>query len=160
MAQRTIRHAGFVYMKKHSAVGTDGKKTESWHPIMARRNETVDIQQESDLELGDREGAFYTNDHYPKGHTYEGVPKGLNLGLAEGPFTDSDVPEGDDTPDILQETDEELAAYAGRATVRQIQAAVGDDPEKAAKMIEAEIAATGDDPRPTLIKALDKIVGE
>lgn len=160
MAERTIRHAGFVYHKPNVSIGPDGKKVTTWHPVMAYRNETVDIEQESDLAAGDAAGAFYTKDYYPKGHDYEGVPRGLNLGLADGQFTDSDVPDGDDTPDILSESDEEIAAWVGRSSVAKVVEAAGEDPEKAAKLIEAEETASGGDPRKTLISALDKIVGE
>lgn len=153
MAQMKIRHAGFVYHKSQSSVGTDGKKVKTWHPVMAHRGQTVEIEQESDLEKGHAEGAFWTNDYDPE----TGVPKGF-IGPDSTTFSDAQVELSEDIPDIDEATDVELAEWVQGATVAQI-VEQATDPDKAARLLEAEETASGADARKTLVEALEKIVG-
>lgn len=152
-----IRHAGWVYNKKHSSIDTNGKKVTTWHPVMAQRGEVlkVDDIHEADFEKGHEDGAFWTNDYDPE----TGVPKGFD-GPSSTQFTDAEVELGDDTPNMEEATDVDLVDWVQNVTVKAIVALAGDNPDYAARLLDAEIAASGDDPRPTLVRALDKIVGE
>lgn len=152
-----IRHAGFVYNKKHKTIGTDGKSTTTWHPVMAQRGDVLNVDDihEADIEKGNEVGAFWTNDYDPE----TGVPKGFE-GPSSTKFTDADVELGDDTPNMDEATDVDLADWVQNVTVKSVVALAADNPDYAARLLEAEIAASGDDPRPTLVKALDKIIGE
>lgn len=153
MAEVKIRHAGFVYHKSQASIGPDGKKVTTWHPVMAQRGEVVDIEQESDLENGHNIGAFWTNDFDPE----TGVPKGF-VGPDSTTFSDAQVELSDDVPDVDEATDLELAEWVQKSTVAQVEA-LATDPDKAARLLEAEEAASGRDPRKTLVEALEKIVG-
>lgn len=156
MATVKIRHAGFVYNKRHVSIGTDGKKVETWHPVMAQRNDVLDTKDihEADLDHGEEIGAFWTSDYDPE----TGVPLGFNI--QTGTFTDAAVEMSDDVPDVDEATEVELAEWVQGATVKSVVELAGDNPDHAARLLEAEEAASGRDPRATLVKALEKIVGE
>lgn len=151
-----IRHAGFVYNKKHSTVGTDGKKVTTFHPVMAQRNDVLNVgdMHETDVEKGHEIGAFFDDDKF---HPETGVPHGFDI--QSGTFSDHQVEMTDDVPDVDEATEAELVEWVKGTTVKAVLELAGDNAEHAALLLQAEQDASGRDPRPTLIAALDKIIG-
>jgi len=72
------------------------------------------------------------------------------------------MPEGDpiDEVDALvaSTTEAQLTEYVRDATIKDIVAAVGDNAELAQRVLTAEADATHNEPRPTLVKALEKVI--
>lgn len=60
--------------------------------------------------------------------------------------------------DLYEEPDTEDSGAGKAATIKEILAEVGDDPDKATAAMQAELGR-GADARSTLIEALDKIAG-
>lgn len=75
--------------------------------------------------------------------------------LAEGFLEVVDLYE---EPDTEEEPDAEDSGAGKAATIKEILAEVGDDPDKATAAMQAELGR-GADARSTLIEALDKIAG-
>lgn len=74
-------------------------------------------------------------------------------------YEEPDTEEGDDEePDTEEEPDAEDSGAGKAATIKEILAEVGDDPDKATAAMQAELGR-GADARSTLIVALDKIAG-
>lgn len=77
-------------------------------------------------------------------------------------FTDEDRAEADATEDetYLQDMDdEELAEWVSSSTIPQVVNAANDDPDLAQRLLDAENAATGNDPRNGLVEGLAKVLG-
>jgi hypothetical protein len=100
----------------------------------------------------------------------EPLPNDIAAGEADylreqGALVDSSAlvtPEGDpiDAVDALvaSTTEAQLTEYVRDTTIKDIVAAVGGDVELAKRVLIAEADATGGEPRPTLVKALEKVV--
>lgn len=152
-----IRHAGFVYNKKHVGVGgPDGKKVTTWHPVMAMRDEEVNVDDmhEADHEKGHEIGAFYDDDVYDP---ETGVHKAFDI--QSGRFVDKQVEFTEDFPDLDNDPQAEIVAWVKRSSVAAVIELAQNDPDRAAILLEAENDASGKDPRVTLVRDLDKIIG-
>lgn len=81
----------------------------------------------------------------PADHPVTGVP-----GVPAG---------GLDLGNLAAMTDDELSVGVHKVGVAKLVAAVGDDKALAARLLAAEMTATKDDPRASLVEALEKITG-
>jgi hypothetical protein len=85
-----------------------------------------------------------------------------SLGALAAPA--SPAPEGEDVDEVdvlaASLTEAEMTDYVGHHTIKEIVTAVGENAELAQKVLTAEADATGGEPRPTLVKALEKVIGE
>lgn len=127
MAERTIKVLRHSYREKSSS----GKMVTR----VAKRGETIDVEGD-ELERGERLGAFVTDE-------------------------DVEAVEAADTkPDNLDEMgSDELSEVVGNFTVKELveQAHESDDPEFVQRLIAAENANTGNDPRKSLIAGLEEV---
>jgi hypothetical protein len=55
-------------------------------------------------------------------------------------------------------TEAQITDYVRDTTIKEIVSAVGDDAELAQRVLTAEADATGGESRPSLVKALDKVI--
>ncbi len=99
---------------------------------LAQRGETVDFTQE-EADRGERLGAFATGSE-------------TSTVVAEAPVLG------------LESTDAELVTFAKAATVTQVLEAADGDPALAQRLLDAEKAATGNEPRKTVVKGLDAVI--
>lgn len=143
-----VRHAGFTYLKSYDQIlPSTGQLVESWSPVIAMRDEEIDLEFEGDYNRGMREGAFYTDDHDME----TGVPKGFNptTGVVE-----EDWPEAEeDEISVDDATDEELMEFTQKNTIPDILE-LADTQERAQRLLVAENGRTGSDPRKSLVAEL------
>jgi hypothetical protein len=121
-----------------TAVGFRYEDTDGYIKL-AQRGETINLSDE-EAARGDRLGAF----------AVESLPE------AKRPVdaTDDVVVIGPDS------TDEELEAFVKDAKVGDVVDAAGQDGAFAQRLLEAENAATGNDPRKGVADGLAAVVGE
>ena len=119
-----------------TAVGFRYEDTDGYVKL-AQRGETIDFSQE-EAERGDRLGAF----------AVESLPAAKRPTEAVG--------ETGIKPDS---TDEELEAFVKDAKVPEVVEAAGEDVAFAQRLLEAENAATGNDPRKGVAEGLAGVVG-
>lgn len=146
-----IRHAGFTYNKIHQVLQPDGTTAKVWNRVMALRDEEVTLVVKQDYELGLAEGAFWTDDFHPK----TGVPNDLVVDDEDTVFPTAD----DDDVSVDDASLEELTAFVKDNTVEDVLE-LADSKDRAAKLLEAENAATGNDPRKTLAAELERRIEE
>lgn len=95
-----------------------------------------------------------------RGQTLDLSEKDAERGDADGAFV-VDEPEGaEETVGItVDSTDEQLVAFAKVAKVADVVAAAAGDAGFAARLLEAENAATGNDARVGVVKGLAAVAG-
>lgn len=131
METRTVRVKAFPYFETEPHPLIEGKQREIRK--FARRGDTIDLA-DSEAARGDALGAF----------------------VEESELEDSDG----ELLEFSAATPEEIAEWlkSARPTIAAVLTAVENDPEVAVKVIEAEGIATGEDPRPTLIARLNRLI--
>lgn len=139
MPKRTVKDKAFRYFEEGDHPVEPGKKV--LRQRLARRGDTLDFREE-DAARGDHLGAFYTD--------------------AELNAMNSDsAGEPDMTPATMSgKSVEELTAWLEeeRPNAPKTVAAAGDDPELAARLLEAEESVTGREARSSVVSKLQEII--
>lgn len=138
----TVAVAGLPYRAKlvdsdgNEVKGADGKPRT--YMRFAQRGDTVELIDEADVARGEKNGYF--------------LKDGEQLFEPQQPVVSID--------DIGLLTDEQLHELFQNdpPTAREVLEAVGDDPGLARRALQAEQQA-GHEPRKTLVKGLEKVVG-
>lgn len=101
----------------------------------ARRGDEVDLSA-GDVKRGEKIGAF-------------GTPPDADASVAAA------------SADFAARSDEDLEQWIRdeQPTVQEVVDATGGDPDLAERLLDAETAATGGEPRSTLVEALSKVIG-
>lgn len=75
--------------------------------------------------------------------------------------TEADREQGasEESLELLEMDEEELAEWVSNATIPQVLNAANDDPEMVQMLLDAENTATGGDPRSGLVEGLGRIAG-
>lgn len=103
---------------------------------VAKAGDVVEIPREVDRELGARHGAFFTDEE---------------LKAVEAP--QGEVP-------VAEKSDQQLIDWISedKPNVDDTVGAAGTDPDLAQRILDAETAATGGDPREGVLKGLTKVI--
>jgi hypothetical protein len=151
MAERevVIKHGVFWYYASEMQV-INGEEKDTLIQKMAFNGETVTLTRDSDIERGERYGAFYSDEEMER--------LGLNRASADTEGGAISLADRDDQElvDWLMSTGE----FDGnkKPTADEVIAAAGDDPDLAERLIEAEDTASGGNPRKSVDDGLNKIV--
>lgn len=137
MAERRIKHVEFTYYEEVTNAGQTAPSLAVRH---AYRDQTVDIPRQEDIDRGERFGAFYTED------------EAVHVPAAEG-----GEPEEQYVGDM---SDADLVAWIrdDKPNAQEVINAAGGDPEQARRLLAAEAAATGNDPRKTVSTGLTAVI--
>lgn len=132
-----IKHKVFPYYVEQDGVRPDNTIGPINVERLARRGDEVEVS-ESDYHRGTRLGSFYT----------------------DGELS-AQVSAEEDELDVATATVEELSAWIkeDKPTIPVVVEAADNDPELAAKLLEAENHATGNQPRAGLVEALSGVAG-
>lgn len=146
MAKRTIKHVSFSYKVELP----DGRISE----VHAAHGETVDIPRQEDLDLGEKFGAFYTDEELK----VVSAPTAQAAG-AESP---DDAGQSEEL-DLALDPAEDVALWIQEdsPSINDVLEAVGEssDPIAAAtNTLEAENLARSGDPRKGLVAGLHAII--
>jgi hypothetical protein len=149
---RTIKHGYFWYMVPELHV-YDGQEQERYVERTAFQGETIEIPRPVDLERGETHGAFYT-DAELEAMAEEAQPAATaeTTEVALGDLDDEEL------VDWLMSTGEFDGQKKPNAS--EVVEAVGDDADLAERVIEAENKATGNQPRSSVVDALQKVADE
>ncbi len=144
MSEVQIKHAQFVYYTEGTATNPKtGEQIPRLVPMIAKRDEIVDIPRSEDIERGELHGAFYTDEDYASED--DAVED-------DGDGDEGGAPEGNDH--------EELVTWIrdSKPTAVQVVQAADGDPERAQALLDAENEASGGDPRKSVVEPLNKII--
>jgi hypothetical protein len=159
--EKVIKHGAFWFHTPEFAV-VGGEDKEILVERMAFNGEHVSIQRKADLQRGEKYDAFYTEEELKRLPTERArlARERLALETAEG--------EEGGQPDLSTLEDAELVdwlmstgEFDGRRkpNADEVVAAVGNDPELAGRVLEAEETAQGDaGMRKSVEEPLDKII--
>lgn len=134
MALRRIKHLFFTYSVEEDSPYEIDKKI--LVEKIAYRDQEVDIPREQDVLRGEKFDAFYTEaDSLVETESGEEVP-------------------------VSALDDEELVAWIrdDNPTAKEVVDAANDNPDQAVRLLAAENAATGNDPRKSVAEPLQKII--
>lgn len=147
-----IRHGVFWYHVMEPQV-INGEEKDVLTQRMAFRGETVNLTRAVDIERGERHGAFMSEEEIKQ------LPKAAELppppdGEAAGAPNLNELGD-DEIVDWLMSTGE----FDGqkKPTADEVVAAVGDNPELADRVLEAEETASGGEPRKGITERLEKV---
>lgn len=147
MASRKIKHVAFTYT-------IDSKDPISGDDIVvfrtALRNETVDVLKQADIDKGEKFGAFYSDEELKAQKDQE--PAAVLQRELEG----EEEAELDMDSASLEELEEYIIEQ--EPTVDQVVALAAGDPDRAKRLLAAENAATGNDPRKGVVEGLNRII--
>jgi hypothetical protein len=124
-----IKARGFTYDREIE--DPSGNKTVV--RAYATRGQTVEVN-DKDLSRGEEYSAFYSEEEDQAREALGGR-------------------------DVVSMSDDELQAWIEEdsPTVKEVVAAAGSDPESARRLLDAENAASGQDPREGVVKGLNKV---
>lgn len=134
MAERRIKHLFFTYSVEEDSPYEIDKKI--LVEKIAYRDQVVDIPREQDVLRGEKFDAFYTEDD--------------NLVTTEA---------GEEVP-VSDLDDEELVSWIreDKPSAPEVVKAANGNPDQAVRLLAAENAATGNDPRKSVAEPLQKII--
>jgi hypothetical protein len=95
-----------------------------------------------------------------QGQSVELSEEDIARGEEAGAFVTEEVAADEAGAISLESTDEELEAFVKDAKISKVVEAAGQDAEFAKRLLEAENAATGNDPRKGVVAGLAQIVGD
>ena len=149
-----VRHAGYTYLKPYDMIlASTGELVSSWAPVIAVRDEEIELQFQGDYDRGMEAGAFYTDEYDPE----TGVPVGFNPVSGE---VEEDWPEAEtDEISVDEASDDELIEFVDKNNVQDVLE-LADTPERAQRLLTAENGRTGADPRKSLVAELEKRAAE
>jgi hypothetical protein len=139
MAERTIKHAQFVYSVEQEAPDRSGEMRPRLGRRVAMQGETVDIPREEDIERGEEFGAFMTDEDF--------------AAEAEGE-EEEEEPEPESEPVYDQLV---IWIRDEKPTATKVIAEAKGDPDRANMLMDAEEEASGGHPRKTVMTELEKI---
>lgn len=159
----TIKHGVFWYHAPELQV-INGEEKEILVQKLAFNGDTVTLTRASDIERGDQHGAFYTEDELNK----------LNLGASGTPAlaagTAAEESQANEPPVLEDLDDEDIVDWLmgtgmfdsrKKPTADEVVAAVGDDPDQAQRVLDAEEQAQGDKgPRVSVEERLQKVIDQ
>jgi hypothetical protein len=151
MAIKTIKHGYFWYSSPETVI-RDGEEKQVFVERTAFQNESVEITRDSDLERGEKFGAFYTDDEL---EARSAAPEAPAEESTEATEVDLSALDDDELVDWLMSTGE----FDGRKKPNgsEVVEAVGDNPELAKRVLAAENTASGGDPRNNVEEPLNKV---
>lgn len=147
MANRKIKHVAFTYTTPSNDPIT-GEEITVFRT--AFRGETVDLNQEN-IDRGEKFGAFYSDEELAE--QAEDEPARVLERELEGEDEDSFTIDDDTT---LEDAEEWIVNE--EPTVSEVIAMADNDPDKAQLLLDAENAATGNEPRKGVQDGLTKII--
>lgn len=159
LAKRTIGHLSFPYTRVRQVDGQERRSR-----AYAMRGESVELLPE-DVERGERLGAFDQPPPIPTDS--EALEAALEAARAGAdPWVPSPavpqeahlLPEGTEalaSGEMPSVDDDDLAAFVEEANADDVIDRAGDDPDVAARLLEAEQAQ--EKPRKTVVEALEKV---
>lgn len=167
MATVTIRHGVFRYHNPEKQI-VNGEEKEVLVERMAFHCQTVDIPRDVDLERGTALGAFWTPEEAQAHYDALGVPVpwfGTVPEATAAPAADEsaedevEVELKDLPPAELVDWLMSTGQFDGnpKPNAGEVVEAAEGDPELAAKLVEAEKTASGDQPRKTVIEGLEAV---
>lgn len=148
--QRVVRHGLFWYYKPEQQVINGEEKTVLVQHI-GFHGDAVDVHLDSDIERADRYGALYSEEESSR-----------RLAGASAPVSE-DEPEEVELSDLDHEDLVNWLMSTGpfdgvkKPTADEVVEAVGDDPELAARVLDAEQEASGGEPRKQVQERLSKV---
>lgn len=149
----TIRHGVFSYYAPELTVTSAGEEKEVLVQKLAFNGETVTLTRQSDINRGEEHGAFYSEDELEKLHLGKFALTGTAQDAGEHPEVNLDEMDDEDIRDWLTGTG--TFDGEGKPNAATVVETVGDDPDHAVAVIEAE-KATGLD-RSSVIDPLTKV---
>jgi hypothetical protein len=131
---RKVKHVQFEYYEE--VENPQDPKNPRLAARYARQGEIVDIPRDADVERGERFGAFFT----------------------DAELKNADAPTG--SVAVAEKTDQQLIDWIteDRPNVNQTIEAAGGDPSLAQRILDAESAATGGDPRQGVVDGLATVI--
>lgn len=143
MAEKTIKHAQFSYQVENTDTDTrTGKERQRLSKRVALRGATVDIPRDEDIQRGEEQDAFVTEEDVA---TTEEVSEEEEEEAEPSPESDEIY---DDLVRWIRDT---------KPTADKVVAEAGNDPEKARMLMDAEEEASGGQPRKGVMAELEKI---
>jgi hypothetical protein len=143
MARKTIRAAQFMYYVPTGKF-VKNAKTDKEQELMgirhAFRGDVVDVPREEDVERGERGGSFEPEP--------EEVETEVTVDEPESEEMELDFSDPDSLTSWIQDE---------QPTTREVVDAADNDPEKAEALLAAENAATGGQPRKSVVSRLRRI---
>lgn len=155
--EKTIKHGVFWYHAPEVGI-VNGEEKVLLVERLAFHGDTIQIHRRADLDRGDEHGAFLTDEEAKARAALAQIPP---------PVGSEDEGSEDEAPSLQDRPDDELVDYimgtgefdGKKPNADQVVAAAGDDPDLAARLLDAEETAQGDKgPRQGVEAGLTKII--
>jgi hypothetical protein len=153
MAEKTIKLLQFWYMAEVPIPGGETAMVEK----IASRGDTVDITDDYDLQRGEEQDAFMSDEEV-QAFEQEGGP----YDVATAEEMKAATPPAADEFDWEEANPEDMADYMeeNNMTVNQVLEVAHEHPDRLDEILEAENIVTGDSPRKGVTEGVAKIASD
>ncbi len=156
MAEQTIKHLQFWYMQETPIPGSEDTVMVE---RIGRRGETVEITEDNDLQRGEEQDAFMS-DEEKQAFENEADPFAVEQSEEASAAAPAELQAGEF--DWENASAEDMADHMeeNNMTVNQVLDVAHANPEKIDEILEAENIVTGDSPRKGVVEGIQKIASD